>query len=53
MERLHLGEFLHKDSRILQYTELTNIQRKLLKKQKIKPPDFVGTTPFWVDSYIP
>jgi transposase len=38
MERLHLGKFLHKDSRILQYTELTDIQRKLLKKLKIKPP---------------
>jgi transposase len=38
MERLHLGKFLHKDSRILQYTELTNIQRKLLKKLKIRPP---------------
>ena len=38
MERLHLGKFLHKDSRILQYTELTNIQRKILKKLKIQPP---------------
>ncbi|MCP4142035.1 MAG: transposase, partial [Chloroflexi bacterium] len=38
MERLHLGKFLHKNSRILQYTELTTIQRKLLKKLKIRPP---------------
>ena len=35
MERFHLGKILHKDSRILQYTELTNTQRKLLKKLKI------------------
>lgn len=48
MERLHLGKFLHKDSRILQYTELTNIQRKILKKLKIRPPQkikFIEATP--------
>jgi transposase len=38
MERLHLGEFLHKDGRILQYTEMTVIQRKILKLLKIAPP---------------
>jgi len=38
MERLHLGKFLHKDSRILQYTELTKNQRNILKKLKISPP---------------
>ena len=38
LERLHLGEFLHKDGRILQYTELTQIQRNIFKKLKISPP---------------
>ena len=38
LERLHLGKFLHKDSHILQYTELTNIQRNILKKLKISIP---------------
>lgn len=38
LERLHLGKFLHKDCHILQYTELTNIQRKILKKLKIPLP---------------
>ncbi len=38
MERLHLGEFIGKDGRILQRTELTNEQRNILKKLKITPP---------------
>lgn len=38
MERLHLGKFWHKDGHILQYTELTTIQRNILKKLKISPP---------------
>ena len=38
LERLHLGEFLHKDGRILQYTEPTLAQRKTLKKLKISIP---------------
>ena len=38
MERLHLGKFWHKDGHILQYTELTKIQRNLLKRLKISPP---------------
>jgi transposase len=38
LERLHLGKFLHKDGHILQYTELTNIQRNILKKLKISIP---------------
>ena len=38
MERLHLGKFFHKDGRILQYTELTNAQRNILKTLKITPP---------------
>ena len=38
LERLHLGEFLHKDGRILQYTELTQNQRNIFKKLDIKPP---------------
>jgi transposase len=32
MQRLHLGEFVNKDGRILQYTQLTNEQRNILKK---------------------
>jgi transposase len=47
LERLHFGEFLHKDGRILQYTEPTQAQRKILKKQKISTPkrvkSFTGT----------
>ena len=38
LERLHLGEFLHKDGRILQHTELTQNQRNIFKKLKISPP---------------
>ncbi len=37
LERLHLGKFLHKDGRILQYTELTPNQRNIFKKLKIPP----------------
>jgi hypothetical protein len=47
LERLHLGEFLHKDGRILQYTEPTQAQRKFLEKLKISIPkrvkSFTGT----------
>ncbi len=38
MDRLHLGNFFHKDGRILQYSEFTNLQRNILKKLKITPP---------------
>ena len=38
MDRLHIGEFLNKDGRILQYTELTQNQRNILNKLNIKPP---------------
>ena len=38
LERLHLGEFLHKDGRILQYTEFTRNQHNIFKKLDIKPP---------------
>jgi len=38
MERLSIGEFVNKDGRILQYTELTPNQRNIFKKLKIKPP---------------
>lgn len=38
MDRLHIGEFLNKDGRILQYTELTQKQRNILQKLNIKPP---------------
>ena len=38
MQRLHLGEFLTKKSRILQHTELTQPQQNILKSLKITPP---------------
>ena len=38
MQRLHIGEFITKDGRILQRTELTQSQRNILKKLDIKPP---------------
>jgi transposase len=38
MQRLHLGEFLNKKSRVLRHTELVEDQRNILKKLKIKPP---------------
>jgi hypothetical protein len=37
MQRVHLGEFLNKNGRILQHTELTADQHNTLKKLKIKP----------------
>jgi len=47
LECLHLGEFLHKNGRILQYTEPIQDQRKTLKKLKISIPkrvrSFTGT----------
>jgi transposase len=41
MQRLHLGEFLNKKSRVLRHTELAEDQRNILKKLKIKPPKSV------------
>jgi len=41
MQRLNLVEFLTKDGRILQHTELIADQRNILKKLKIKPPKTV------------
>jgi transposase len=38
MERMHLGQFLGKDGKVLQRTELTQDQTNLLKKLKIPPP---------------
>jgi len=38
MQRLLLGEFLHKNDRILQHTELPPGQRNILNKHKMKPP---------------
>jgi transposase len=38
MQRLNLVEFLTKDGRILQHTELIADQRNILNKFKIKPP---------------
>ncbi len=37
MQRVHLGEFSTKKSRILQHTELTAKQENILKSLKIKP----------------
>jgi transposase len=41
MQRLNLVEFLTKDGRILQHTELITDQRNILNKLKIKPPKTV------------
>jgi transposase len=41
MQRLNLVEFMTKDGRILQNTELTADQRNILNKLKIKPPKSV------------
>jgi len=41
MQRLNLVEFLTKDGRILQHTELIPDQRNILNKLKIKPPKTV------------
>ncbi|OPY08093.1 MAG: Transposase DDE domain protein [Syntrophaceae bacterium PtaB.Bin095] len=38
MSRLHLGEFFSKDGRVLQTTEPTPEQLKILKQLKISPP---------------
>ncbi len=38
MQQLNLIEFFDKNGRILQHTELTPVQRNILKKLKIKPP---------------
>jgi transposase len=38
MQRLHLGEFLNKKSRVLRHTELVEDQRNILKKLTINPP---------------
>ena len=38
MQRLNLVEFMTKDGRILQHTELTTDQRNILNKLKIRPP---------------
>ena len=43
LERLHLGNFLHKDGCILQHTELTKNQRNIFKKLKILPPKKIKT----------
>lgn len=38
MQRLHLIDFFDKNGRILQHTDITPNQRKILKKLSIKPP---------------
>jgi transposase len=43
MERLHLGEFVSKDGRVLQTTEPTSEQLNLLKQLDIVPPRRVQT----------
>lgn len=41
LERMHLGEFISKDGRVFQRTELTHDQSNLLKILKIPPPKLV------------
>jgi hypothetical protein len=41
MQRLNLVEFLAKDCRILQHTELIADKRNILNKLEIKPPKTV------------
>jgi transposase len=41
MQRLNLVEFLTKEGRILQHTEINSDQRNILNKLKIKPPKSV------------
>uniref|UniRef100_UPI000551EB40 IS1634 family transposase n=1 Tax=Desulfatibacillum aliphaticivorans TaxID=218208 RepID=UPI000551EB40 len=41
LERLHMGEFFLNNSRVLQRTELSADQNKVLKKLKIKPPPLI------------
>lgn len=43
LNRLHMGEFSHKNGRVLQRSELTKDQSNILKKLKIKPPRLVET----------
>lgn len=43
MERLHLGEFVSKDGRVLQTTEPTSEQLNILKQLDIAPPRRVQT----------
>ena len=45
LERLHLGKFSHKDGHILQHTELTKNQRKILKQLNIIPPPKLKSFP--------
>jgi len=41
LDRLHMGEFFIKDSRVLQRSELTIEQSKILKHLKIQPPKLI------------
>ncbi len=41
LHRIHLGEFLSKDGRVFQRTELTHEQSNLLKTLKIQSPKIV------------
>jgi len=41
-DRIHTGEFLHKNGRILQRSELTQKQSNILKKLQIKTPPLVN-----------
>ena len=42
LDRIHMGEFLHKNGRILQRSELTQDQSNILKQLQIKPPPLVN-----------
>ena len=41
LNRIHMGEFFHKNGRVLQRSELTTDQFNLLKKLQIKPPPLI------------
>jgi transposase len=43
MERLHLGEFVSKDGRVLQTTEPTSEQQNILKQLDVAPPRRIQT----------
>ena len=48
LDRIQMGEFLHKNGRILQRSELSQEQYNILKKLQIKPPplvNYVDSTP--------
>ena len=42
LDRIHMGEFLHKNGRILRRSEPTQEQSNILKQLQIKPPPLVN-----------